>query len=69
VAHRVFRWELTGGTVEGMTSLAVVLIVIGLIALFLGLFVEAVKWMLWIGIILLVIGIIAALMRSIRRNA
>jgi membrane-bound ClpP family serine protease len=52
-----------------MTSLAVVLIVIGLIGLFLGIFVEAVKWMLWIGIVLLVIGIIAALMRSIRRNA
>jgi len=52
-----------------MTSLAVALIVIGIIGLLLGLFVEAVKWMLWIGIVLLVIGIIAALMRSIRRNA
>lgn len=52
-----------------MTSLAVVLIVIGLIALFLGLLIEVVKWMLWIGIILLVVGIIAAIMRSIRRNA
>ena len=52
-----------------MTSLAVVLIVVGLIALFLGVFVAVVKWMLWIGIILLVIGIIAAIMRSIGRNA
>ena len=52
-----------------MTSLAVILIVIGLIALFLGLLIEVVKWMLWIGIILLVIGIIAAIMRSIRRKA
>ena len=52
-----------------MTSLAVVLIVIGLIALFLGLLIQVVKWMLWIGIILLVVGIIAAIMRSIRRNA
>lgn len=52
-----------------MTALAVVLIVIGLIGLLLGLFVGAVKWLLWIGIILLVIGIIAALMRSIKRNA
>ena len=52
-----------------MTSLVVVLIVIGLIALFLGLLIEVVKWMLWIGIILLVVGIIAAIMRSIRRNA
>ena len=52
-----------------MTSLAVILIVIGLIALFFGLLIEVVKWMLWIGIILLVIGIIAAIMRSIRRKA
>lgn len=52
-----------------MTSLAVILIVIGLIGLFLGIFIAAVKWLLWIGIILLVIGIIAAIMRSIRRNA
>lgn len=52
-----------------MTSLAVVLIVVGLIALFLGLLVEVVQWLLWIGIVLLIIGIIAALMRSIRRNA
>jgi hypothetical protein len=51
-----------------MTSLAVVLIVIGLIGLFLGIFISAVKWLLWIGIILLVIGIIAAIMRSVRRN-
>jgi len=51
-----------------MTSLAVILIVIGLIGLFLGIFVSAVKWLLWIGIILLVIGIIAAIMRSVRRN-
>lgn len=51
-----------------MTSLAVILIIIGLIGLFLGIFVAAVKWLLWIGIILLVIGIIAAIMRSVRRN-
>jgi membrane-bound ClpP family serine protease len=64
-----FCWELSESNVHHMTSLAVVLIVLGLIGLFLGIFVEAVKWMLWIGIILLVIGIIAAIMRSIRRNA
>jgi F0F1-type ATP synthase assembly protein I len=64
-----FCWEPSESNVQDMTSLAVVLIVIGLIGLFLGIFVEAVKWMLWIGIILLVIGIIAAIMRSIRRNA
>jgi len=51
-----------------MTTLAVILIIIGLIGLFLGIFVEAVKWLLWIGIILLIIGIIAAIIRFIRRN-
>lgn len=52
-----------------MTSLAVVLIVVGLIVLLFGLFAEVVKWMLWIGIILLIIGVIAAIMRSIGRSA
>lgn len=52
-----------------MTSLAVILIVIGLIGLFLGIFVAAVKVLLWIGIVLLIIGIIVALLRFIRRNA
>ncbi|WP_198668874.1 hypothetical protein [Homoserinimonas sp. OAct 916] len=52
-----------------MTTLAVVLIVIGLIALFFGVFVAAVKFLLWIGIVILIIGIIMWLMRVIRRNA
>jgi membrane-bound ClpP family serine protease len=52
-----------------MTGLAILLIVIGLIGLFLGIFVKAVEILLWIGIILLIIGIIIGLMRFIRRNA
>lgn len=52
----------------GMTGLAVVLIIIGIVALLLGVFVEAVKFLLWIGVILLVIGVIAWLMRFIRRQ-
>lgn len=52
-----------------MTSLAVILIVIGLIGLFLGVFIAAVKVLLWIGIVLLIIGIIVGLLRFIRRNA
>ncbi len=51
-----------------MTSLAVVLIVIGLIGLFLGLFVAAMKFLIWLGIILLVVGIILWLLRFIRRT-
>lgn len=52
-----------------MTSLAVLLIIIGLIGLFLGIFVKVVSWLLWIGIILLIIGIIVWLLKFIRRNA
>ncbi len=36
--------------------------------LFLGVFVEAVKFLLWIGIVILIIGVIAALLRFIRRQ-
>ncbi len=56
------------GHTVGMVALAVLLVIIGLVLLFLGIFVEAVKFLLWIGIIILVIGIIAALMRFIRRQ-
>lgn len=52
-----------------MTSLAVVLIILGLIGLFFGIFVAAVKFLLWIGLVILIIGIIMWLMRVIRRNA
>ncbi len=51
-----------------MTSLAVVLIVIGLIGLFLGLFVAAMKFLLWLGIVLLIVGVILWLLRFIRRT-
>lgn len=52
-----------------MSAIAVVLILIGIIALFFGIFVEAVKFLLWIGIVILIIGVIMWLMRLIRRNA
>lgn len=51
-----------------MVSLAVVLIILGLIGLFFGIFVGALKFLLWIGIVLLIIGIIIWLLRVIRRN-
>ena len=41
---------------------------LGGVAIFLGIFVEAVKFLLWIGVIILIIGVIAALMRFIRRQ-
>lgn len=42
--------------------------IVGLILLFIGLFVEAAKFLLWIGIVILIVAIIAALLRFIRRN-
>jgi len=52
-----------------MPALALILIIVGLVLLLLGVFVEAVKFLLWIGIVILIVGVIAALMRFIRRNA
>ncbi|MFB9786431.1 hypothetical protein [Microbacterium testaceum] len=52
----------------GMPALAIILVIVGLVLLFLGIFVEAVKFLLWIGVIILIIGIIAALLRFIRRQ-
>ena len=54
---------------RGMTSLAVILLIVGIVLLLLGLFVEAAKFLLWIGIIILVVAIIIGLMRYIRRGA
>ncbi len=45
------------------------MVIIGIVLLLLGVFVEAVKFLLWIGLVILIIGIIAALMRFIRRQA
>jgi len=52
-----------------MTALAVVLLVVGIVLLLFGLFVEAAQFLLWIGIIILVIAIIIGLLRYIRRSA
>ncbi|WP_157079017.1 hypothetical protein [Herbiconiux solani] len=52
-----------------MIGLAIGAFIVGLILLFIGLFVEAAKFLLWIGIVILIVAIIAALLRFIRRNA
>jgi membrane-bound ClpP family serine protease len=52
-----------------MIGLAILLFVIGIVLLLLGVFVSAVKFLLWIGIVLLILGVIAALIRYIRRGA
>ncbi len=51
-----------------MTGFAVVLLIVGIVLLLLGLFVEAVQFLLWIGIVIIVIAVIAWLMRFIRRQ-
>src|SRR6476619_420302 len=53
---------------RSMTGLAVILLIIGVVLLLLGLFVEAAKFLLWIGIVLVVVAIIAWLFRYIRRG-
>ncbi|CAI9388411.1 hypothetical protein [Microbacterium sp. T2.11-28] len=52
-----------------MTSLAVILLVIGIALLLVGIFVEAAKILLWIGLVIIIVAVIAWLMRVVRRNA
>ena len=51
-----------------MTGLAVILLIVGVVLLLLGLFVEAAKFLLWIGIVLVVVAIIDRMFRYIRRG-
>lgn len=53
---------------DDMVALAVILLIVGLILLFLGIFVHVASWLLWIGIIVLIIAIIIGLFRFLRRN-
>lgn len=47
-----------------MSGLLIAVAIIAIVLLFIGGFVQAVQWLLWIGIILLIIAVIAWLMRS-----
>lgn len=51
-----------------MVALAVILLIIGLVLLFLGIFISAAKLLLWIGIIILIIAVILGLVRLVRRS-
>ena len=51
-----------------MTGLAVILLIVGIVLLLLGVFIEAAKFLLWIGIVIVIIAIIAWMMRFIRRH-
>jgi membrane-bound ClpP family serine protease len=52
----------------GMAALALILLIVGVVLLLLGIFVEAVKFLLWVGAVILILAIIAWLMRFIRRQ-
>ncbi len=51
-----------------MILLAVILFIVGIVLLFLGVFVAAAKFLLWVGIVIAIIAIIIGLLRFIRRN-
>lgn len=55
-------------TMGSMTGLAVILLIVGIVLLLLGVFIEAAKFLLWIGLVIIVIAVIAWLMRFIRRQ-
>lgn len=48
-----------------MNPLLVIVLIIAVILLFVGGFVQAVNWLLWVGIVLLIIAVIAWLFRMI----
>jgi hypothetical protein len=56
------------GQHQSMTGLAVILLIVGIVLLLLGVFIEAAKFLLWIGIVIIIIAVIAWLMRFIRRQ-
>jgi len=50
-------------------ALALILLIVGIVLILFGVFVEAAKFLLWIGLVILLIAIIAWLMRVVKRNA
>jgi hypothetical protein len=52
-----------------MIGIVVAVIVIGIVLLLVGVFVEAAKFLLWVGLVLLILAVIAGLIRYIRSRA
>ena len=50
-------------------ALALILLIVGIVLILLGVFVEAAKFLLWIGLVILLVAISAWLMRVVKRNA
>lgn len=52
-----------------MVGIVIVAIVVGIVLLLLGVFIEAAKFLLWVGLVILILAIIAGILRYIRRGA
>lgn len=52
-----------------MPALLIIAIIVGLVLLFSGIFVGALKFLLWVGIVLILLSVIGWLLRSIRGRA
>lgn len=52
-----------------MPALLIIAIIVGLVLLFSGIFVGALKILLWVGLVLILLGIIGWLLRTIRGRA
>ncbi|WP_431802691.1 hypothetical protein [Microbacterium sp. bgisy203] len=50
-------------------TLALILIIVGIVLILLGVFVQAAQFLLWIGIVILIVAVIAWLMNVVKRNA
>ncbi|MBF4628727.1 hypothetical protein N8D74_17280 [Curtobacterium flaccumfaciens] len=52
-----------------MPALLIIAIIVGLVLLFSGIFVGALKFLLWVGIVLILLAVIGWLLRTIRGRA
>jgi hypothetical protein len=52
-----------------MPALLIIAIIVGLVLLFSGIFVAALKFLLWVGIVLILLAVIGWLLRTIRGRA
>ncbi len=52
-----------------MPALLIIAIIVGLVLLFSGIFVGALKFLLWVGLVIVILAIIGWLLRSIRGRA
>ncbi|MCS5513729.1 hypothetical protein NY537_13375 [Curtobacterium flaccumfaciens pv. betae] len=52
-----------------MPALLIIAIIVGLVLLFSGIFIGALKFLLWVGIVLILLAVIGWLLRTIRGRA